>query len=99
MGKTNRIQLTHTDVPAELIPPGETLRAELGARGLSQAAFAETIDRPVRIVNEIITGKKGITPETALQFEAALGVSAQFWMNLETRYRLNSLRAEAALSA
>ena len=76
-------------VPAEVFPPGDFLRDELDARNWSQTEFAEIIERPTRLVNEIIAGKRGVTPETAREFAAALGTSAQFWMNLETSYRLS----------
>lgn len=74
--------------PAEVFHPGEHLLDELNARGWSQTEFAEIINRPLRLVNEIINGKKGITPETAREFGAALGTSAEFWMNLNTAYQL-----------
>jgi HTH-type transcriptional regulator / antitoxin HigA len=74
--------------PAEVFHPGEHLLDELNARGWSQTEFAEIINRPLRLVNEIINGKKGITPETARELGAALGTSAEFWMNLNTAYQL-----------
>ncbi len=74
------------------IPPGETLLDELRERGITQKAFAEMIGRPPQLVNEIVNGKKAITAETALQFEAALGISAVTWMNLESTYRLTLAR-------
>lgn len=74
--------------PAEVFHPGEHLLDELDARGWTQTEFAEIIGRPVRLVNEVINGKKGITPETAREFGAALGTSAEFWMNLNTAYHL-----------
>ena len=52
---------------AEIFPPGEMLKDELEARNWSQTEFAEIIGRPVRLINEIIAGKKAITPETAVQ--------------------------------
>ena len=76
-------------IPAEVFPPGEFLRDELEARNWTQTEFAEIIHRPVRLVNEIIAGKRGITPETARAFSAALGTSPQFWLNLETAYQLS----------
>jgi HTH-type transcriptional regulator / antitoxin HigA len=75
--------------PAEVFPPGEFLKDELDARQWSQTEFAEIIGRPVRVVNEIIAGKKSITPETAREIAAALGTSAQFWLNLESSYKLS----------
>ena len=76
-------------IAAEVFPPGEFLRDELEARGWTQAEFAEIIGRPPRLVNEIIAGKRGITPETAREFAAALGTTAHFWMNLESAYQLS----------
>lgn len=75
-------------VPAEAFPPGEFLRDELEARGWTQTEFAEIIQRPLRLVNEIIAGKRGVSPDTARALAAALGTSAQLWMNLETTYQL-----------
>lgn len=77
-------------VPAEVFPPGDFLREELDAREWSQVEFAEIIGRPLRTVNEIIKGKRGISPATAKELAAALGTSAEVWMNLETTYRLQN---------
>ena len=65
-------------IVAEAFHPGEHLLDELEARGWTQTEFAEIIGRPVRLVHEIIAGKKRITPETAKELGAALGTSAQF---------------------
>ena len=78
-------------IPAEVFPPGEFIRDELEARGWTQTEFAEIIGRPKRTVNELITGKRGITPETARELAAALGPSAQFWMNLDAAYQLSKV--------
>jgi HTH-type transcriptional regulator/antitoxin HigA len=75
-------------IPAEVFPPGEFLADELEERGWTQGEFAEIIRRPLKLVNEIIAGKKAITPETAREFSAALGSSPQYWLNLETAYQL-----------
>jgi HTH-type transcriptional regulator/antitoxin HigA len=74
--------------PAEVFHPGEFLRDELEARGWTQTEFAEIIGRSPRVVNEIIGGKRGISPGTAKVIAAAFGTSAQFWMNLDTAYQL-----------
>ncbi len=74
--------------PAEVFPPGEYLKDELEERDWTQADLAEIIGRPIQLVNEIITGKRGITPETAKGLAAAFGTSAEIWLNLETAYRL-----------
>jgi HTH-type transcriptional regulator/antitoxin HigA len=74
--------------PAEVFPPGEFLREELEERGWTQTDFAEILGRPVRLVNEIISGKRGISPETAKGLGDALGTSPQYWLNLESAYQL-----------
>lgn len=70
------------------IHPGELLGEEIGVRGLTQKALAEAMGRPAYVVNEIVRGKKAITAESALQLEEALGISARFWLNLQTDYDL-----------
>jgi HTH-type transcriptional regulator/antitoxin HigA len=76
-------------VPAEVFPPGDFLREELEERGWTQRDLAQILDRPLRTVNEVVTGKRGITPDTARGLAAALGTSAELWMNLETAYQLH----------
>lgn len=78
--------------PDIAIPPGETLAETLETLGMSQAELARRADRPVQAINEIIRGVKEITPETALQFERVLGVSAHVWINLDANYRLTKAR-------
>ena len=74
--------------PAEVFPPGEILRDELEARGWTQDVLADILERPTAVVNRIISGKTQITPDTAQGLGQALGTGAQFWMNLESAYRL-----------
>ena len=68
--------------PAEVFAPGEFLRDELEARGWTQQELAEILDRPPRLVSEIISAKRAITPETAKGLGEAFGTSAEYWMNL-----------------
>ena len=70
------------------IPPGEYLEEVLEEAEISQAELARRMGRPPQAINEIVKGDKAITPETALQLEQVLGISAQFWSNLEAEYRL-----------
>ena len=73
--------------------PGEILREEfLMPVGVTQVGFAQHIGVPLQRVNEIIRGKRGITPETAWLFSQALGTTPQFWMNLQNAYDLTSKR-------
>jgi addiction module HigA family antidote len=69
--------------------PGELLLEEfLRPLGITQVTFAKAIDVPLQRVNEIIKGKRGVTPDTALRLEAALGASAQFWLNAQIAWDL-----------
>jgi HTH-type transcriptional regulator/antitoxin HigA len=79
--------------PAEVFTPGEFIRDELAARGWTQAKFAEIIGRPLQNVNEIINGKRRITPEMAVLIAAAFGTSPEVWLNLENTYRLSKVPA------
>lgn len=74
---------------ASPFPPGEILRVELEARNWTQNDLAEIMGRPLRMVNQIITGKSGISPETATQLEGALNISAETWLNLQSIYQLS----------
>lgn len=79
-------------IPAEVFPPGQFLREELETRGWTQADLAEFMGRPLRSINEIINGKKGITAETAIGLGTVFGTSAEYWINLESAYRLHIAR-------
>jgi addiction module HigA family antidote len=63
-------------------PPGEMLREEfLTPLGMTQAELAERIGVSYVRLNEIINGRRGITPSTALRLAKALGTSPEFWLN------------------
>jgi HTH-type transcriptional regulator/antitoxin HigA len=74
--------------PARAVSPGRILKKELEARGWDQKDLAEIMGRPAQAINEIISGAKRVTPETALELAQALGTSAELWTNLESSYRL-----------
>ena len=81
------------------VHPGEILLEEfLKPMGISQYRLAESIRVPARRINEIVLEKRGITADTALRLSRFFGNSAQFWMNLQTRYELESARALSASS-
>ncbi len=78
-------------VPAEVFPPGEFLREELDARDWSQQELADILDRPPRLISELIAGKRAITPETATGLGEAFGTSPDYWMNLESQFQLSKV--------
>ena len=76
-------------IPKSRIPthPGEILLEEfLIPTGLSQVKLAALIGVPAQRINEIVRGKRGITPETAWLFSQAFGTTPQLWINLQTNY-------------
>ena len=81
--------------PDWTVPPGEILAEALQERGMSQSELARRMDRPVKTINEIVNGKAAITPDTAIQLERALGISARLWNGLEANYREQLARQRA----
>lgn len=76
-------------IPAEGFLPGDLIKEELEERGWTQEDLAEILGRTTAAVNEIITGKRGLTVETAKGLGEAFGTGAQFWLNMESAYRLS----------
>jgi len=70
------------------------LKEFLEPLGLTQVKLAKAISIPQNRVNELVRGKRGITPETALLLGEYFKNSAEFWMNLQTAYDLTRVRAE-----
>jgi len=86
-------------IPTDRVPthPGEMLREEfLDPMGLSQRNLAEGVRVPYQRVNEIVNGRRGITPSTALRLAKYFGNSPGFWMNLQLRYDLYEARQDEA---
>jgi addiction module HigA family antidote len=75
------------------VHPGEILLEEfLVPLGLTQVQLAAHIGVPVQRINEIVRGKRGITPGTAWLLAQALGTTPEFWANLQANYDLASNR-------
>ena len=84
--------------PSEPIHPGEMLKDELQARGISQRKFAEIIGCSYSFLNEIIKGKRSISTETALKIEAATGIKAYIWLRLQSAYNMQAAKADKKLN-
>lgn len=78
--------------------PGDILKDELEARKISQRSFAQQVGMSYSVLNELLNGKRPLTPSTALLFEAALGISADMLMNLQTRYNMQTARNDSKIS-
>lgn len=77
------------------IHPGEVLSEDfIDVFGITQNRLAVSIGVPPRRIHEIVHGKRGISADTALRLAKYFGTSAEFWINLQSRYELD--RAEDA---
>jgi len=69
--------------------PGVILQKEfLEPMGLTQMEFAQKLNIPLQRVNEVVRGKRGISPETAWLFAKAFGTTPELWLNLQNNYDL-----------
>ena len=72
------------------IHPGEVLMEDfIEGFGITQNKLAVAIGVPPRHINEIVHGQRAVTADTALRLGKYFGVSAQFWLNLQTQYDLD----------
>lgn len=97
--ETKKIYAPDELTPSEPIHPGEMLKDELQARGISQRKFAELIGVSYSVLNEVLNGKRPITTEYALKIEAATGTKAYMWVNMQTAYNMQTARRDNRLSA
>lgn len=78
-------------IPTHRVPthPGEMLLEEfLLPMGITQRELADAIEVPYQRVNEIVHGKRGVTPSTALRLARYFSMTPDFWMNLQLRWDL-----------
>ncbi|MFZ7202893.1 HigA family addiction module antitoxin [Avibacterium avium] len=74
--------------------PGEILLEDwLKPLGISQYALAKAISVPPRRINEIVKGKRSITPDTALRLATFFGTDAQSWLNMQSHYDTEQTRS------
>lgn len=79
------------------VHPGEVLMEDfIKGFEITQNKLAVAIGVPPRRINEIVHGKRGVSADTALRLARYFGVSAQFWLNLQTRYELDLAEDRAA---
>jgi|SRR5690606_16437137 addiction module HigA family antidote len=76
------------------VHPGRILRSELEARALSANKLALSLRLPSGRITDILNGKRGISPDTALRLARYFGNSARFWLNLQTAYELAQAERE-----
>ena len=76
------------------VHPGEILREELDALGLSANALSRALGVPVNRVTMIMNGQRGVSADTALRLARYFGTTPQLWLNLQKTWELR--RAEIA---
>ena len=81
-----------------LIHPGEHLAEILDELGISQYRLAKAIGVPPIRINEIVHCRRSITADTALRIGRALGMTPEFWLNLQRMYDLDLARASTDIS-
>ena len=79
---------------SELIHPGEMIKDEIMARGLTQKELARQMGVSYTVFNEILNGKRPVTTEYALMLEAALGTKASIWIGLQADYNMQKAKQD-----
>ena len=77
------------------IHPGEILADELEEIGLSAKKLADVIEVPPNRLYQVLAGKRNVTADTALRLAQYFGMSADFWMNLQSAYELDMARQQS----
>ena len=80
------------------IHPGVHLAEMLGELGITQYRLARTMGVSPRRINEIVHGRRTVTADTALRIGKALGMTPEYWLNLQRMYDLDIARASTDLS-
>jgi addiction module HigA family antidote len=80
------------------IHPGEVLADELEAIQLTAKQLADVLEVPPNRLYQILAGKRNVTADTALRLSQYFGMSADFWMNLQSAYELDLARQESGLA-
>jgi addiction module HigA family antidote len=80
--------------------PGEILKYEfLEPLGQTQSGLAKHLGIPVQRINELVRGKRGVTPDTAWLLSQAFDTTPEFWMNLQNSFDLSSNRPKAKIQS
>jgi addiction module HigA family antidote len=77
--------------------PGEILKDEIEYRGLSQKKLAAQMGMSYTVLNEILNARRPLTANTALLFEAVLGIEADTLMRIQTKYNMQIARKDKSI--
>ena len=76
-------------VPCIAIHPGEIIKDELDAREMKQKELASFMGMPTSVLNDIIKGRRAITPEVAVLLQEILSIDASYWLSLQNQYDID----------
>jgi HTH-type transcriptional regulator/antitoxin HigA len=79
-------------IPAEATHPGQLIRDEIGSLGVTQKEVATQMGIAANVLNELITAKRNLTPALALKLEQVFGIDAEYWLRLQIKFELDTLR-------
>ncbi len=82
--------------PFEPTHPGSLIREELEERKMTQARLAQQIGVSPSFLNEVVNGKRAVNTELALLLEAALGIAAHIWLDLQADYNMQIAKSDAS---
>ena len=97
MGTTKTInenKIANNMTSSMLIHPGEMIKDEIIARGITQKELARQMGVSYTVFNEILNGKRPVTTEYALLLEAALGTNASIWLGLQEEYNMQKAKQD-----
>lgn len=94
--ETDPGMIANNIIPSEPTHPGEVLREELECRGVTQTRLAKETGIRISLLNELINGKRDFTVEYAMLIEAALGIDADFWLNMQNAYNKGKVQKDSA---
>lgn len=96
MSKTDNMKekVANNMLSSMLIHPGEMMKDEIIARGLTQKDLAQKMGVSYTVFNEILNGKRPVTTEYALLLEAALGTDANIWLGLQADYNMQKMKQD-----
>ena len=76
-------------VPFLAVHPGEIIKDELEAREMKQKELASLMDMPTSVLNDIIKGRRAITPDVSVLLQEVLGIDASYWLSLQNQYDID----------
>ena len=91
---TQEKEIANDMTSSMLIHPGEMIKDEIIARGITQKELAKQMGVSYTVFNEILNGKRPVTTEYALLLEAALGTNASIWIGLQADYNMQKAKKD-----